>query len=136
VLRPVLADMADMPDAAMTLAVVACFAEGTSILKGVGTLRVKECDRIEAMRVELGKLGVRVESPVSGDDGAMTVTPPAGGIDCGPGAAEVAFDTYDDHRIAMALSLLSLRRPNVVINNPACVAKTYPGYWREFARLF
>jgi 3-phosphoshikimate 1-carboxyvinyltransferase len=66
----------------------------------------------------------------------MTVTPPAGGIDCGPGAAKVAFDTYDDHRIAMALSLLSLRRPNVVINNPACVAKTYPGYWREFARLF
>jgi 3-phosphoshikimate 1-carboxyvinyltransferase len=134
-LTPILADMADMPDAAMTLAVVACFAGGTSILKGVGTLRVKECDRIEAMKTELAKVGVRVESPVSGDDGVMTITPPEGGLDCS-GIEPVVFDTYDDHRIAMALSLLALRRPGVRIRNPRCVAKTYPTYWTEFARLW
>jgi len=135
-LRPILTDMSNMPDAAMTLAVAACFAEGTSILKGVGTLRVKECDRIEAMRAELSKLGVRVESPVSGDPGAMTITPPEGGVYCGVDAPKVIFDTYDDHRMAMALSLLSLRRPNIVINDPSCVRKTYPEYWSEFSRLF
>ena len=134
-LRPILTDMSNMPDAAMTLAVAACFADGTSILKGVGTLRVKECDRIEAMRVELSKLGVRVESPVSGDTGAMTITPPEGGVYCGDDAPEVTFDTYDDHRMAMALSLFALRRPNVAINDPYCVRKTYPEYWNEFARL-
>ncbi len=135
-LRPVLADMSDMPDAAMTLAAVACFAQGTSILKGVATLRVKECDRIEAMRAELAKIGVRVESPVAGDEGAMTITPPPGGVDLSPGAPEAVFETYDDHRIAMALSLLALRRHNILIRTPTCVAKTYPGYWREFARFW
>lgn len=134
-LNPILADMADMPDAAMTLAVVACFAPGTSILKGVGTLRVKECDRIEAMKTELAKIGVRVESPVSGDDGVMTITPPEGGVDCTT-AESVVFDTYDDHRIAMALSLVALRRPGIKIRNPKCVAKTYPTYWTEFSRLW
>lgn len=135
-LRPILTDMSDMPDAAMTLAVAACFADGTSILKGVGTLRVKECDRIEALRTELAKLGVRVESPVSGDAGAMTITPPDGGVYCGSDAPRVKFDTYDDHRMAMALSLFALRRPNITIRDPGCVRKTYPSYWREFARLF
>ena len=134
-LRAIDADMADMPDAAMTLAVVAAFAEGTTTLRGVRTLRVKECDRITATRVELAKIGVVVEETVGGDDDVMTVTPPAGGVDCSGGVERVAFDTYDDHRMAMALSLVALRRPNVVINEPACVAKTYPSYWADFARL-
>ena len=76
-LEPIIADMSDMPDAAMTLAAVACFAGrdrggGTSILRGLRTLRVKETDRIEALRRELTKVGVKVENPVQGDDGAIT----------------------------------------------------------------
>ncbi len=133
--EPILADMSDMPDAAMTLACVACFAEGASILRGLGTLRVKETDRIEALRNELTKVGVRVENPVSGDDGAMTITPPPGGIDCSPSAPRVEFDTYDDHRMAMALSLIALRRPHTFIRSPRCVEKTYPAYWRDLADL-
>lgn len=134
-LSGVMADMSDMPDAAMTLAVVAGFAKGMSVLRGLKTLRVKESDRIAAMQKELGKIGVKVESPVAGDAGAMTVTPPRGGVDCSPGVAPVHFDTYDDHRIAMALSLVALRRPHVFINHPQCVAKTYAAYWRDFARV-
>lgn len=135
VLRPILADMAQMPDAAMTLAVAACFAQGTSILRGLRTLRVKETDRIEATRNELRKLGVLVETTVQGDPDAMTITPPDGGIDCSEGAPRVEFDTYDDHRMAMSLALIGLRRPNVYIRDPGCVAKTYPSFWRQLAGI-
>jgi len=135
-LRPIMADLSDMPDAAMTLAAATSFAPGTSVLRGLETLRVKECDRIEAMRTELGKVGVVIESPVGGDGGTMTLTPPPGGIDCSIDAPAVTFDTYDDHRIAMALALVGLRRPNVIIRNPACVGKTFPTFWREFGALW
>ncbi|MEM1329164.1 MAG: 3-phosphoshikimate 1-carboxyvinyltransferase [Planctomycetota bacterium] len=134
-LAPIMADMADMPDAAMTLAAVAAFATGPSILRGLETLRDKECDRIAATQAELAKIGVEVTTPVNGDAGAITITPPPGGVNCSPTAPEVAFDTYDDHRMAMSLALIALRRPNVVINDPACVAKTYPNYWQHFAKL-
>ena len=134
-LAPVMADMSDMPDAAVTLAVVAAFATGTSVIRGVRTLRVKETDRIEALRVELAKLGVTLETDVNGDPGAITINPPAGGIDCSADAPPVTFETYDDHRMAMALSLAGLRRPNVLIADPGCVRKTYPTYFRELARV-
>ena len=129
------ADLALMPDAAMTLAAVACFAEGTTTLRGLRTLRDKETDRIEATRRELSKVGVRVRVGVPGDADALVITSPPGGID-GAGAERVELDTYDDHRMAMALSLIALRRPSTWIRNPACVAKTYPGYWQEIARLY
>ncbi len=132
---PVLADMRDMPDAAVTLAVLCAFADGASVLRGVRTLRVKECDRIAALGTELGKLGVRVEADAAGDPDAMTIVPPTGGIDCSSGAPRVEFDTYDDHRMAMALSLVGLRRPNVFIRDPACVGKTYPSFWRDLESL-
>jgi 3-phosphoshikimate 1-carboxyvinyltransferase len=106
-----------------------------SILRGLKTLRVKESDRIEAMKTELAKIGVTVESPVAGDSGAMTITPPRGGVDCSPGVPPVYFDTYDDHRIAMSLALVSLRRPNVFIRHPQCVGKTYATFWRDFAKV-
>ena len=77
VLRPILADLAPMPDTAMSLAVAACFAPGTSVIRGLKTLRIKETDRIEALRVELGKIGVTVEVGVQGDDETITITPPA-----------------------------------------------------------
>lgn len=135
-LGPILADMADMPDAAMTLAAAACFAEGTSILRGLGTLRHKETDRLAAMKNELTKIGVTVRTPVAGDGDAITITPPPGGIDCSPGCPRVEFETYDDHRMAMSLALIGLRRPNVFIKNPACVNKTYTGFWHDLAKLY
>ncbi len=133
-LTGVLADMADMPDAVMTLAVLCAFAATPSIIRGVRTLRVKETDRIAALQTELGRLGVKVE--VAADSDAITITPPEEGIDCSPSAPDVVFQTYDDHRMAMSLGLIGLRRPNVFIQNPRCVAKTYPGYWRDLAKLY
>lgn len=134
-LRGIEADMVDMPDAAMTLAAVACFAEGTTVMRGLRTLRVKETDRIAAVRNELTKIGVKVECPVGDDPDAMSITPPSGGLDCSPSAPRVEFDTYDDHRMAMSLAIIGLRRPNTFIRHPGCVAKTYPTFWNDWARL-
>jgi len=94
-----------------------------------------ESDRIAALQTELAKVGVKVETNVLGDPDAITITPPTHGIDCSPSAKRVEFDTYDDHRMAMGLSLVGLRRPNVFIRTPACVAKTYPAFWRHLALL-
>lgn len=131
-LAPINADLSSMPDAAMTLAAICAFAPGRSILRGLRTLRVKESDRIEALRAELARIHVKVESP---EEGTITITPPPGGVDCSDRAPEVAFETYDDHRMAMSLALIGLRRPNVLIRDPGCVAKTYPGFWTDLARL-
>jgi 3-phosphoshikimate 1-carboxyvinyltransferase len=135
-LDPIMADLSMMPDAAMTLAAVACFATGRSILRGLRTLRVKETDRIAALERELTKIGVQVETSILGDRDALTISPPPGGIDASPAAPPVHFDTYDDHRMAMSLALIALKRPNTFIRNPRCVAKTYPGFWRDLAMLY
>lgn len=134
-------ELHEMPDVAMTAAVVACFAHGPSTIRGLRTLRVKETDRIAALVAELTKLGVGVQvfsytGPDGKPDEAITVTPPSNGIDCSPNAPAVLFETYDDHRMAMSLALIGLRRPNVVIDNPACVCKTYPTFWRDLARVY
>jgi 3-phosphoshikimate 1-carboxyvinyltransferase len=139
-------DMSDMPDAAMTAAVMACFASGPSTLRGLRTLRVKETDRIDALVTELAKVSVRVEpfahtGPDGRPDEGVVVTPPARsddsvGIDCTASARPVEFETYDDHRMAMSLALIGLRRPGVTINDPACVRKTYPTFWQDLARLY
>jgi 3-phosphoshikimate 1-carboxyvinyltransferase len=134
-LAPIMADMAPMPDAAMSLAAAACFSSGRSILRGLRTLRVKETDRIAALQTELAKVGVKVETNVLGDRDAITITPPAGGLTSLADTPPIVFDTYDDHRMAMSLALIGLRRPNVAIRNPRCVAKTYPGFWRDLAAL-
>lgn len=130
-LGPVSVDLSSMPDAAMTLAAVACFAEGNSLLSGLRTLRVKETDRIEALTRELAKIGVTARCPAGNAD-ALEILPPPGGVAT---SGEVEFDTYDDHRMAMSLALIGLRRRGVVIRNPGCVAKTYPEFWRELARI-
>ena len=135
-LRGILCDMSSMPDAVMTLAAIACFAKGTTIIRGVRTLRDKECDRIRALVTELAKVGVAVQDNLSGDPDALSITPPADGIDTSPDAEPVIFATYDDHRIAMSMALIALRRPNCSIADPACVAKSEPGYWRTLAQLF
>ncbi len=133
-LTPITADLSDMPDAAMSLAVLACFAQGRSVFRGLRTLRVKETDRIEAIRTELSRIGVRVETGVLGDPGAIAVNPPDGGAESA--TTPVAFETYDDHRMAMSLALVGLRRPGISIRDPACVAKTYPGFWGDFSTLY
>lgn len=117
-------DCLAIPDAAMTLAVVALFADGPTRLTGIASWRVKETDRIAAMATELAKLGATVET---GDD-HLRVQPPAD-------LRGATIDTYDDHRIAMCLSLASLGGVAVRINDPDCVRKTFPRYFDEFAGI-
>ncbi len=118
-------DCNHIPDAAMTLAVAALFADGATILRNIASWRVKETDRIAAMAAELRKVGATVE------EGAdyIKVTPPAALI---PNAA---IDTYDDHRMAMCFSLIALGNVPVRINDPKCVAKTFPDYFNVFAAI-
>ena len=118
-------DCNHIPDAAMTLAVVALFASGTTTLRNIASWRVKETDRIAAMATELRKIGATVE------EGAdfIRVTPPA---KLTPNAV---IDTYDDHRMAMCFSLVSLAGVPIRINDPKCVNKTFPGYWDAFATI-
>jgi 3-phosphoshikimate 1-carboxyvinyltransferase len=118
------ADLTAMPDAAMTLAVAALFARGPTTLRGIANWRVKETDRMAAVSAELGKLGARTE--IGAD--CLVVHPPAQ-----IRAASIA--TYDDHRMAMAFSLAACGGEPVIIENPACVAKTFPEYFDELERL-
>ena len=129
VLKAIDADFNHIPDAAMTIAVAALFADGTSTLRNIGSWRVKETDRLSAMATELRKLGATVEE---GAD-TLRITPPAQIL-------PAAIDTYDDHRMAMCFSLASLTgaaRPGsrVRINDPKCVAKTFPDYFEAFASI-
>jgi 3-phosphoshikimate 1-carboxyvinyltransferase len=124
-LRAVDLDCNHIPDAAMTLAVAALFARGTTTLRNIGSWRVKETDRLAAMAKELRKLGATAEE---GSD-FLRVTPPAGGL-----VAHAAIDTYEDHRMAMCFSLASLGAP-VRINDPECVDKTFPDYFEKFASI-
>ncbi len=118
-------DCNPIPDAAMTLAVTALFAEGTTLLRNIASWRVKETDRIAAMATELRKLGAKVEE---GPD-YLRIEPPASLT------PDVGIDTYDDHRMAMCFSLVCLGGVAVRINDPACVNKTFPGYWEAFTQI-
>jgi 3-phosphoshikimate 1-carboxyvinyltransferase len=120
-------DCVAIPDAAMTLAMTALFADAPTTLTHIGSWRVKETDRITAMATELAKLGVLV---ASGEDW-LRVTPPA------PSAPlhSAAIETYDDHRMAMCFSLATLAGVPVTINDPDCVRKTFPGYFDVFASI-
>ena len=129
VLKAIDMDFNHIPDAAMTIAVAALYADGTSTLRNIASWRVKETDRLAAMATELRKLGAQVE------EGAdyLRVTPPAE-------IAAATIDTYDDHRMAMCFSLASLdgaaRRGNDMrIMDPKCVAKTFPEYFTVFAGI-
>jgi 3-phosphoshikimate 1-carboxyvinyltransferase len=129
VLKAIDADFNHIPDAAMTIAVAALYADGTSTLRNIASWRVKETDRLAAMATELRKVGAEVEE---GED-YIRVTPPAE-------LSPATIDTYDDHRMAMCFSLASLdgkaRRGNAMrINDPKCVAKTFPDYFETFASI-
>lgn len=138
--------LADMPDTAMTAAVLACFASPTtdnpaaaSTLRGLRTLRVKETDRLAALQTELTKFGATVdifEETLGGQqDEGLRITPPPLPTTHSP-LPPIFFDTYHDHRMAMSLALIGLRRPNVFIRDPKCVAKTYPTFWKDLAKLY
>ena len=124
-IRPFDLDANHIPDAAMTLAVVALAAGARCSLRNIGSWRVKETDRIAAMAAELRKLGVRVEEEAE----AIHITPPP------RLAANARIDTYDDHRMAMCFSLVSLLGVPVYINDPQCVNKTFPDYFRLFESM-
>lgn len=121
-------DMGGMPDVVPTLAVVASQARGRSVIKNIGHLRIKECDRLHVMAVELAKLGARVQELedsliIEGKD-----------PDAPMHGAEI--ETYNDHRIAMSFALAGLAVPGVKILGEECVAKSFPDFWERFALLY
>ena len=116
-------DFNTMPDAAMTAAVVALYADGPCQLRNIGSWRVKETDRLAAMATELRKCGAQVEE---GPDW-LSIVPPKQ-----VKRAEIA--TYDDHRMAMSFSLVRFASP-VIIEEPGCTAKTYPAFFEDMAKV-
>ena len=117
-------DLNHIPDAAMTIAVMALFAKGTTRIRNVYNWRVKETDRMTAIETELRKLGAKV---VTTDD-SITIEPPEE-------ITRAEIDTYGDHRIAMGFSLAALGDTPITINDPDCTSKTYPNYFEEFASV-
>ena len=118
-------DCRNIPDAAMTLAILALFAKGPTTLKSIGSWRVKETDRISAMETELKKLGATVSTTKS----SITIKP------LKILNNNTIIDTYDDHRMAMCFSLVCLANKNIVINDPECTNKTYPNFFKDFGGI-
>lgn len=118
-------DLNHIPDAAMTIAVAALFADGTTTIRNVASWRVKETDRLSAMATELRKVGATVE------EGAdyLRITPPQQLL------ADAVIDTYDDHRMAMCFSLVALGGVAIRINDPKCVGKTFPDYFQVLQQI-
>lgn len=119
------ADMGDLPDMVPTLAVVAAFARGTTVIRNVAHLKAKECDRLAAVMTELGRMGIETHS----DGQSLTI---AGGA---PKGAEIT--TYNDHRIAMSFAVAGLMAegPRTRIRDERCVDKSFPGFWRVFNQV-
>lgn len=118
-------DMTTMPDQVTTVAALAALAEGTSVITGAAVARGHETDRLAALATELGKLGVAVEER------------PDGLVVHGRGAAlerRARLSTHDDHRLAMAFAAVAARVGGVVVDEPWCVTKTYPGFWEDLRR--
>jgi 3-phosphoshikimate 1-carboxyvinyltransferase len=115
----------NIPDAAMTLAILALFAKGTTTLTSIESWRVKETNRILAMKTELKKLGASVKTSKS----SITIKPPEVINN------NITIDTYDDHRMAMCFSLICLANKNIVINDPECTNKTYPNFFKDFENI-
>jgi len=124
-LKAIDVDLNHIPDAAMTIAICALFATGTTTIRNIASWRVKETDRISAMANELRKIGAMV---VEGAD-YISVTPPE------KLTANAKIDTYDDHRMAMCFSLVALGGVQITINDPGCVAKTFPDYFSVFSTV-
>lgn len=123
-LKAVDMDMNHIPDAAMTIATTALFAEGTTVIRNIYNWRVKETDRLAAMTTELRKVGAVLKE---GND-YIAITPPAR-------LQHAEIDTYNDHRMAMCFSLVALGDTAITINDPGCTAKTFPGYFELFKTI-
>jgi len=122
-LRGIDVDMNDISDTVMTLAAVACFAEGPTTIRNVAHIRHKETDRLAALATELRRVGADVDEFADG----LTITPrPLHGAE---------IETYNDHRMAMSMALIGLKVPGIVIKNPGCVAKTYPAFFTDLEWL-
>lgn len=119
-------DMADMPDVVPTLAVVAAFAEGKTVINNIAHLRIKECDRLTAVVTELSKLGVNIEE----HEASMVIHGEGG-----RGLTGATIETYEDHRMAMAMAVAGLRVPGVKITGEDCVVKSFPDFWQRFDLL-
>ncbi len=123
VLKAVEVDMSDIPDVVPTLSVIAAFAEGKTVIRNIGHLREKECDRIDAVVSQLNKMGIKA------DQGETWLSVKGGR----PGGALI--ETFNDHRIAMAFSVAGLRVQGMEIENPGCVAKSFPSFWEVFENI-
>jgi len=123
-LHGITVDMGDMPDMVPTLAVVAAYAQGQTVIRNVAHLHGKESDRLQAMAAELSKMGIDARS----GDSDLVIT---GGQ---PQGAEI--ETYDDHRIAMSFAVAGLKAPGTIIRNPGCVAKSFPRFWEVLETLY
>lgn len=119
-------DMGDMPDVVPTLAVVAAFAEGKTVINNIAHLRIKECDRLSAVVTELSKLGVKIEE----HDSSMVIHGEGG-----RGLTGATIETYEDHRMAMCMAVAGLRIPGVKITGEECVVKSFPDFWQRFDLL-
>jgi 3-phosphoshikimate 1-carboxyvinyltransferase len=128
-LRAVDRDLSAMPDQVPTLAALGPFAAGTTRVTGVPHLRIKESDRLAAMATELTRLGARADERPDG------LTVPGVWAAAAPPATPVTVDSHGDHRIAMSLALVGLRRPGVAVAQPEVVAKSYPAFWDDLAAL-
>lgn len=118
-------DLAAMPDMSLTIAALAALADSPTTMTSARILKFKESDRTKVIVDELTKLGASVR--VASDEDSITITPAAS-------LPTAAIDTYEDHRVAMAFGLLTLINPAIVINDPECVAKTWPNFFSELAR--
>jgi len=120
-------DMSKMQDVVPTLAVVAAFTQGKTIITNIGNLKFKECDRYAALHTELKKCGVNITAE---NDSLIIV----GADSSSYNFAEI--ETYKDHRMAMAFSLMALKIPGIVIKSAECASKTFPGFFEQFLKLF
>ncbi len=117
-------NMNEIPDIVQTLAVVSLFAKGKTIIRNVGNLRFKECDRLSALTAEIKKIGPDVQEMKTG----LIINPSA--------TSSSKIKTYNDHRMAMSFSILGLKVPGIEIENPECVKKSFPDYWKIFKSTF
>jgi len=124
-LRGIDVDMGNMPDVVPTLAVVAAFAEGTTIIRNVAHLKAKECDRLVAVATELSKMGADITAK---EDSLI--------IRGGKSLHGAEIETYNDHRMAMCMAVAGLKIPGVCIKNENCVEKSFPDFWSVFAQLY
>jgi 3-phosphoshikimate 1-carboxyvinyltransferase len=123
-LKAIEADLADMPDQVPTLAVVAAFAQGTTVIKNVAHLKAKESDRLSATVTELNKMGI--EASCTENTLIVKGGKPHGAV----------VETYNDHRIAMSFAIAGLKVPGIRIRNESCVEKSFPAFWQVFEGLY